>query len=105
MIEKAFKGNEVNFEYAMRLECRDKLQGELSLQSRKLIQNYFEEHVNMEARRIECLQPYGLDYSKWVERCLVKQEPRSECPEFQLYGWCVDRDLVFTGLPYMLSSD
>jgi hypothetical protein len=105
LVEKAFKGSEVIFEYAMCLDCRDKLQGELSLQSRKLIQNYFEEHVDLEARRMECLKAYGLDYSKWVQQCLVKHKPRSECTEFQVYGWCVDRDLVFTGFPYMLSSD
>ncbi len=105
LIEKAFKSNEVIFEYAMCTECREKLSGELSEQSKKLIDHYFSEHVDFEQRRLECLEAYGLDYARWVERCLVKDKPRSKCREYQLYAWCIDRDIVFTGMPYMLSSD
>lgn len=105
LIEKAFKADEVIFEYALCSECRDKLNGELSDQSLKLIGNYFDEHFDIEERRRSMLEQFGTDYWKWVDRCLVKDKPRSECEEFQLYGWCIDTDLVFTGMPYMLSSE
>lgn len=105
LIEKAFKAEEVLFEYAMCFGCREKLQGELSQQSLKLINNYFEEHVELEKRWMDFLEAYGTDYPRWVERCMVKDKPRFECSEFQVYAWCVDESLVFTGFPYMLSSD
>ena len=87
LIEKAFKGDEVLFEYAVCFECRMKLQDELSKKSLQLIYNYFAEHVDFERRRVEFLDRYGMDYGKWVERCLVKDKSRAECAEFQVYGW------------------
>ena len=36
---------------------------------------------------------------------MVKGTPRWKCEEHQIFGWFVDRDIVFNGLPYMLSSE
>lgn len=82
LIEKAFKGDEVIFEYAICFDCRMKLQGELSQKSLGLILNYFAEHVDFERRRIELLDQHSTNYAKWVERCLVKDKPRAECSSF-----------------------
>ncbi|MDQ8208800.1 hypothetical protein QEH52_14835 [Coraliomargarita sp. SDUM461003] len=105
LIEKAFKGNEVMFEYAMCTKCCVLLSQELSVQSKKLIDHYFDEYGDLEQRRLSYLGQFGTNYSKWVDRCMVKDTSRSECDEFQVYAWCIDRDLVFTGMPYMLSGD
>lgn len=105
LIEKAVRNDEVIFEYAICWLCRIELEKEFSEQSLRLIENYFNEHVDIEQRRVECLEKFGTDYQKWIERCMIKHKPREECEEYQLYAWCVDRDLVFTGMPYMLSSE
>jgi hypothetical protein len=36
---------------------------------------------------------------------MIKGTPISKCEEHQIYGWFIDKDIVFTGLPYMLSGE
>ena len=105
LIEKAFKKSEVIFEYAMCFDCRTKVQAELSKQSRKLIDNYFNEHLDLDEHREEMLETYGHDVAGWISHCLIKGTPVKECNEYQIYGLCVDRDIMLTGLPYALSGE
>lgn len=105
MIEKAFRKKEVIFEYAMCLDCVQQMRNELSVQSRKLIDHYFDEHVDMEARRKHLIETYGRRTSSWINQCMVKGTPIAQCEEHQIYGYCIDKDIVFTGLPYMLSGE
>ena len=105
LIEKAFKKGETIFEYAMCFECYLGVQETLSINSRKLIHNYFDEHVDVEVRRKELLEEHGKQAKSWLNNCMIKGTPVSKCNEYQIYGWFVDKHIVFTGMPYMLSGE
>lgn len=104
LIEKAFKKEEVLFEYAMCWDCRGKMMGELSMTSIKLIANYMDEHVDMEARLKNLMENQDLKVDPWISHCLVKKTSIEEAEEYHLCGHFVDEDLVFSGFPYALSD-
>ena len=104
LIEKAFRKKEVIFEYAMCFDCVQQMRETLSAQSRKLIDNYFEEHIDIEERRKTLIEKYGRRTRSWINNCMIKGTPMNQCEEHQIYGWFIDKDIVFTGMPYMLSG-
>lgn len=104
LIEKAFRKKEVIFEYAMCYDCVQQMRETLSVQSRKLIDNYFDEHVDIEERRKTLIETHGRRTHSWIGNCLITGTPISQCEEYQIYGWFIDKDIVFTGMPYMLSG-
>ena len=104
LVEKAFKKKETLFEYAMCYECYLGVQESLSEQSKKLIANYFEEFLDFDARSSQMLEQNGKRTRSWLAKCMVKGTPRWKCEEHQIYGWFVDKDIVFNGMPYMLSG-
>jgi hypothetical protein len=105
VIEKAFRDGETVFEHALCLHCHCDCQGELSEESMERIQAYFAERVDLEHRPAEQLKKHGTDCAGWIAHCMVKGYPAAECGEYQLYGFCIDKDLVFNGAPYMLSGE
>jgi len=104
LVEKAYKKKETLFEYAMCYECYLSVQESLSEQSKKLIANYFEEHLDFDSRGSQMLEKNGKRTRSWLAECMVKGTPRWKCEEHQIYGWFVDKDIVFNGMPYMLSG-
>lgn len=104
LVEKAYQKKEALFEYAMCYECYLGVQESLSEQSKKLIANYFEEHVDFDSRMPRMLEKNGKRTRSWLAHCMVKGTPRWKCEEHQIYGWFVDKDIVFNGMPYMLSG-
>jgi len=104
LVEKAFRKKEVLFEYAMCFECLQDIRKQLSNQSLKLIENYFDEHVDFVKRTNDFLEAYGPETRFWIDKCMIKGTPISECEEHQIYGWFIDESIVFPGMPYMLSG-
>ena len=104
LIEKAFRKKETVFEYAICFDCYRKLQDELSKKSRELISNYFDEHVDIESRQTQMIEKHGRRPRSWLARCMIKDTPRWKCEEHQIYGWFIDKDIIYNGLPYMLSG-
>ena len=104
LVEKAFRKEETLFEYAMCFDCLQKMREQLSVQSRKLIENYFDEHVDFVERTQRLLKRYGSEIRPWIDTCMISGAPIASCEEHQIYGWFIDKDIVFTGMPYMLSG-
>ena len=104
LIEKAFQRQETIFEYAICMKCHGELFKEVSQQSQKLFENYFHEHVDMEQRSRELLQLYGMNHREWLSHCMIKGTSAVSCEEYQIYGMCIDTDLVFMEMPFMISS-
>ena len=105
LIEKAFRGGETIFEHALCIDCHMTCASELSIESRTRIEHYFQEHADFKTRLTHGLEQLGTDPEKWIGHCVVKGYPLRECDEYQLYGFCIDQDLVFTGAPYMLCGE
>lgn len=105
LIEKAFKKGETIFEHAICLDCYTEYHQSMSAESHQRIQDYFAEHTNMNERQDQYMEKYGTKVDPWISHCMVKGFPTREVDEYQLYGYCIDKDLVFSGAPYVLCGD
>ena len=90
LIEKAYKKSEVVFEYAQ--------------QSLRLIDHYFDEHVDLVKRRKGLIESYDEEISPWLSHCLITGKPASECEEYQIMTLCDGEDLLFTYIPCLISG-
>lgn len=104
LIEKAFARGEVIFEYALCLNCRAGLEGELSRRSLKLIAHYFEEHVDVAGRGRRLLQLPDEGVRPWLDHCLVKRTAIDPAGEFQVFALCDGKDLLCSLFPYAISG-
>jgi hypothetical protein len=105
LIEKAFKSGETIFEHALCLNCYTECHESMSEDSRQHIRDYFSERVNVEDRQKQCMEQHSTNHEKWIAHCMVKGFPVREVEEYQLYGFCIDKDLVFSGAPYVLCGE
>jgi len=105
LIEKAFKNSETIFEHALCLECHAVTINDMSSESMEQLRRYFSERVDMEKRQAHHLEQFGTDHEKWTAHCMIKGYPVRECGEYQLYGLCIDNNLIFNGAPYILSGE
>ncbi len=105
LVEKAISRGEVVFEYALCMDCRAKLECELSRQSLKLIGNYFGEHVDVIGRARGLLSGMKGDFKPWLSNCLVKGTPIEEATEYQIFGHCDGTDMLFSIFPYAISGE
>ena len=105
IIEKAFKKDEVIFEYAICLECNEQLRRGFSKSSLTKIAEYFSCHVDLRDRRERLLNKYGEDSAPWLSDCVITCQPVEASQEYQICGQCDGEDLLFTYLPYALSGE
>jgi hypothetical protein len=105
LVEKAFKMGETIFEHALCLDCYTECNQSMSEDSRLRIRDYFAERIDVDGRQEELLNAHGTNHEKWISHCMVKGFPVREVDEYQLYGFCIDKDLIFSGAPYVLCGD
>ncbi len=105
MIEKAFSQGEVIFEYGICSACHTAMMQELSAQSLKLIQNYFEEHVDVAARRSRIRSGFDGGVLPWISRCMFTGKPVVEADHYQILGMCVGDELLLGDLPQAISGE
>lgn len=111
LIEKAFRRypgfetQDVIFEYAMCLNCAERMRQELSKESMRNIQDFFDQRVDFYGRRQEMLYEHALNCDAWLDRCIVTGKPRAELQEYQIYGHCRGDRFLFSYMPYMISDE
>jgi hypothetical protein len=111
IIEKAirqypgFGASDVIYEYAMCLGCTEVMRNALSMDSLKVIEDYLGSRVNLVERRKRLLAQSGKNIQAWLSHCLISGTPMKDSVEYQIYAHCDGGDLLFTYLPYMISSD
>ncbi len=110
LIEKAirhypeFNTQDVIFEYAMCLNCAERMRQELSVSSRRNIENFFEQRVDLYGRRQEMLYEHQLNHDAWLDRCLITGRQRADLQEYQIYGHCQGDRFLFSYMPYLISN-
>lgn len=111
LIEKAFRRypgfdtQDVIFEYAMCLPCAARMRQEMSVESMRNIQQFFDERVDFYGRRQELLYEHGMNHEAWLDRCIVTGRPKSALEEYQIYGHCQGDRFLFSYLPYLISNE
>ncbi|MEM6845816.1 MAG: hypothetical protein AAF944_20370 [Bacteroidota bacterium] len=110
LVEKAFRNyrefgkTDVIFEYAMCLNCADRMRKELSLSSLARIQEFFEERVDFYQRRDQLMQSQPASSPQWLDKCLITGESHQALDEYQIYGHFVGDRCVYSFLPYMIGG-
>lgn len=81
------------------------LQDAMSEESMNNVRAYFDRSVNLYDRRAELLKSEQLTVDDWLNTCLVKGTPINEMNEYQIFGQCDGKDLLFTLLPYAIGGE
>jgi hypothetical protein len=104
-VERIFRGEEPIVEYAMCLNCQECMSSELSEDSQRNIQQFFEQ-VDYESR-VERLRAHVKDVGveAWIDTCLVTGKRREECRGYQIVGLCQGAELELSIAPFMLSDE
>lgn len=100
LIEKGVLRGETIYEYAMCFECRASMQSELSESSRKRIEHYFDERVDLVERHRKLNREHPDSVEPWLSTCLLSGKDLGD--EYQLFAQCDGPDLVFAYLPYAI---
>lgn len=107
IIEKAYRsfasepGEKTLFEYAICLECAEEYRNQLSVESRKNIDEFMSQ-INFASRSHKLM---GKEGDAWLSECIIHQEGLGEDGEAQIYGLCNGDQFCFGEFPYMIRSE
>lgn len=110
LIEKAIKEypeygtRDTVFEYAMCLNCATEMRKRLSTDSVTRMEQFFSERTNLVERRQTLLEEEKLDVDDWVGSCIITDHRREALTEYQVCAQCQGSDMIYTYMPYMISS-
>lgn len=109
LIEKAIKRfpeldtEEVVFEYAMCIECAERMRSTLSVESRQRVDSYFENRRGNIMSNL--FQDYiKEDHSNWGEECMISGENFKNLREYQIYAHCKGDQIVPQQGVFMISG-
>ncbi|MEP2774193.1 MAG: hypothetical protein ABJH05_18695 [Fulvivirga sp.] len=108
-VEKAIKSykdytaTDVIFEYAICMNCAERMRKQMSVESMQSIQKYFSENVNF-IDRMQLMQAHPDNPEAWMQQCLVKGTQANQLEEYQIYAHCKGKQLVTAQMPYLISS-
>ncbi len=105
LIEKALRGSEVVFEYAICTRCFSEVAAGFSEDSRRKVDEYYAERVDLVGRRRFLMHRYPLDLDEWLSQCLVTGLPRQTYSEYNIVAECDGKNLLFAYSPFLLSGD
>ncbi|GIV33947.1 MAG: hypothetical protein KatS3mg031_1482 [Chitinophagales bacterium] len=110
LIEKAFTYNrkfnvrDTIFEYAICLNCNQKITVHISNESQSRIQEYFCTNSHFTFRSEYLLKKETLNLQDWIGRCCIKGTQWNDMAEFQIYGQFEGEHMMLSHLPIMLGD-
>lgn len=105
VIEKAIKDNHVEFEYAMCMDCAEKMRKNLSDLSLARIGKYFEDHIESFDERIHLIEQKYKTVDDYLSTCLINGSPVNILNEYQIFAYCEGNKLLVSYFPYMISHE
>ena len=105
VIEKGFHRDETTFEYALCLQCIQRLRTEISPASMKLLEHHFMERCDFVARRETLTETSKGWHEGWVDTCVLSNRPIDKSKPWQVLGQFHGDRILLTYLPYALSGD
>ena len=104
VIEKAIKNDHIEFEYAMCIDCAEKMRKKLSKQSLERIGDYFDKHVNMSDKISHLLKHGSNSVDECLSTCLINGSSINDLKEYQIFALCEGENLLLSFFPYMISN-
>ena len=105
VIEKVFKDGSVEIEYAMCMDCVEKMQQRMSKESLTRIHKYFEANFDFFGKRFGLIQSHNTSVNDYISKCIFNDKPVEELDEYQIMGHCKGKKLILSVFPYMVSKD
>ncbi|MBN1251050.1 MAG: hypothetical protein JXR51_07385 [Bacteroidales bacterium] len=110
-IEKSLKKNlksgqtELIFEYALCINCQQKIAEEFSKETIERIKMYYDLYVDFKKRYEELTKDKIIDVNSWISNCIFTKKPISELNEYHIGALCVGKKLILDALPFAVSWD
>ena len=111
IIEKAFKkyidykANDTIFEYALCLDCAEKLFLSFSQASRQAIEEYFGDHINIETQLMRMAGNENFNMDDHLNKCLIKGSAIEDLQEYQMVCYCRGDKISMIRPPYLISGE
>lgn len=110
IIEKSIKqynymdSSDIIFEYAICLDCAQRMMDDYSEESKEAIQLYFIKNANHEQliERLGSIE--SMDIEQYISHCLFKGVSQKEAEEFQICAHCNGDQINFGNPPFMISG-
>ncbi len=103
IIEKVIRQQKTEYEYAMCLNCCEKMFDMYSEESRRKTEEYFLAHVDFMARYFEFMDEDRVE--PWIKECIFHKQPIESYKEYQLCGLCRGEKLILGNLPFAVSFE
>ncbi|MFM9076134.1 MAG: hypothetical protein ACKORJ_11305 [Bacteroidota bacterium] len=109
VIEKSIRNlpsparTEVLFEYALCMDCAERMRKQLSKESLQRISAFFGSRVNMQ-ERMDLISRPETSFRDCIGHCLITGVPIKKQREYSLYAQCQGSRLVYGLFPYAVSE-
>jgi len=107
LIEKAFKNHieyqvkDTVFDYALCMNCAEQLKDEMSKESMQALMRFFSERINFG----DHISRMHLSPLTNIQSCMITGKDANDCPEYQIYAYCVNDTISNDMPPYMVSGE
>ena len=104
LIEKAYRNHveygvkETIFDYALCMNCANDLRNQMSKESMDTLMKFFQERLDMEKQFART----KLSAEANIGECMITGKLANECPEYQIYAYCINGNLSNEMPPYMM---
>ena len=98
-----YETNDIILEYAICLECHQKIRLSLSEKSIARVENYFSENVDIYKRMRALTGSETLDIKNWISHCMIKDIPKTELREYEIVGHFKGDRMTLSYLPGIIS--
>lgn len=110
LVEKIVRKNaamgmaEVQFAYAVCLDCVAEMQSQVSEESAERIRDYVQSNADWQ-QRLQLVELASEDPMRLVQRCLISGRPLGQVQEYQIAALCDGEELILSLWPYALSGE
>lgn len=104
-IEKAIRNGEVEFEYAICMDCAAKMRGSMSKESVANMESYFKNNSQIQEYQNLIFENDELSVDQFLSNCVVKGTPVSEIKEYQFVGVFQGKHIYPYSVPFLISNE
>ena len=102
MIQKSFSKDECVMEFALCHACKEKLDAQISDESKEAIYDFLFDHTEMANPSVNCSHE---DSMKQIKECLTCGKARQACQSYTYSGLFLGKHLVTGPMPMMICDD